>query len=317
MITISQISENNQLLAITEQAFNDMDIASIDGWLWIDIDNVSSEQEFAIYERYKIHPLAVEDICRERPPPKYEFIENTHLFIIRGLANKSEISGVQFTPVQIAILLGEKFVITKHLASPSINRVASKGEFSTPDILVFDIFRMISSRYLSWMLEYERVVEDNEAALLDNNDDNILEQLVSHKKELRKLHRSFEYMNRMFSSMSENGINESYPAYCSELNDLDEKYDRLCSMALMYYHQTGDLIDGYISISSHRLNRTMQVLTVITAIFVPLSFLAGIYGMNFDVIPELKAPHGYFVLLGVMATIATVMLVVFKRLKWF
>jgi magnesium transporter len=72
----------------------------------------------------------------------------------------------------------------------------------------------------------------------------------------------------------------------------------------MHYDIAGDLIDGYLSISAHQLNVTMRVLTVITAIFVPLSFLAGLYGMNFDYIPELKVRMGYFVLLSVMVVIA-------------
>ena len=72
----------------------------------------------------------------------------------------------------------------------------------------------------------------------------------------------------------------------------------------MYYEICGDLINGYLSISSHQLNNTMKVLTVITAIFVPLTFIAGIYGMNFDNMPELHATYGYFYTLGAMLIIA-------------
>lgn len=84
----------------------------------------------------------------------------------------------------------------------------------------------------------------------------------------------------------------------------------------MYHELCGDLLDGYLSISSHRLNNTMRVLTVITAVFVPLGFLAGVYGMNFDVMPELSKPYGYYVLLASMATIATALLGWFRFKKW-
>ena len=84
----------------------------------------------------------------------------------------------------------------------------------------------------------------------------------------------------------------------------------------MYYEISGDLIEGYISLSSHRLNSTMKVLTIITAIFVPLSFLAGLYGMNFDNIPELHFHYGYFFVLGVMILIAGSMLALFRRMRW-
>ncbi|WP_304440923.1 CorA family divalent cation transporter, partial [Oleiphilus sp. HI0132] len=78
----------------------------------------------------------------------------------------------------------------------------------------------------------------------------------------------------------------------------------------------GDLIDGYLSISAHQLNETMRVLTVITAVFVPLSFLAGLYGMNFDYIPELKVENGYFYLLAIMLSLSTGLVYWFKRKRW-
>ena len=84
----------------------------------------------------------------------------------------------------------------------------------------------------------------------------------------------------------------------------------------MYYDICGDLINGYMSVTSHQLNATMRVLTVITAIFVPLTFLAGIYGMNFENIPELKLEYGYYGLLGVMSVISIGLIVLFKRKRW-
>ena len=100
------------------------------------------------------------------------------------------------------------------------------------------------------------------------------------------------------------------------VTDLRERLDRLQSLSQMYYDICGDLINGYMSVTSHQLNATMRVLTVITALFVPLTFLAGIYGMNFEYIPELKADNGYFILLGVMAVVSVVLLIVFKKKRW-
>ncbi len=84
----------------------------------------------------------------------------------------------------------------------------------------------------------------------------------------------------------------------------------------MFYEICGDLIEGYISLSSHQLNLTMRVLTVITAVFVPLSFIAGLYGMNFEYIPELKFAGGYFVVLGVMIVTALGLLGLFRKKGW-
>ena len=104
---------------------------------------------------------------------------------------------------------------------------------------------------------------------------------------------------------------------CAALNDVFDRLERLHSLSQMHYDICADMIDSYISITSHQLNVSMRILTVVTAVFVPLSFLAGIYGMNFEYIPELKFEHGYFGLIGLMATVAFSSLYWFKRKGWF
>ena len=101
-----------------------------------------------------------------------------------------------------------------------------------------------------------------------------------------------------------------------EINDVYENQERANSLSSLYYELASDLIDGYISLASHRLNNIIKILTIVTTIFVPLGFLAGIYGMNFEYMPELHSRSGYFILLGVMATIVTVLLLVFRRRRW-
>ena len=95
-----------------------------------------------------------------------------------------------------------------------------------------------------------------------------------------------------------------------------DRCERLYSLGSMYYELCGDLVEGYISLSSHQLNQTMKILTIISAIFVPLTFLAGIYGMNFEYMPELQWRYAYFFLLGLMLTVATALYIVFKRVRW-
>ena len=90
----------------------------------------------------------------------------------------------------------------------------------------------------------------------------------------------------------------------------------LSCLANLYNELANDLMNGYLSLASHRLNNIMKVLTIITCIFVPLSFIAGVYGMNFEVMPELGSRYGYFVILGLMFTIATGLLLGFRRNRW-
>ena len=133
---------------------------------------------------------------------------------------------------------------------------------------------------------------------------------------LKKLRRIFHYHERIFYELKNRLFSGIAQDHVHEVNDVYEQQERVNSLASLYYELASDLIDGYISVASHRLNQIMKVLTVIMAIFVPLSFLAGIYGMNFENMPELQSRSGYFILLGVMATIAFVLLIIFRKIRW-
>ncbi len=102
----------------------------------------------------------------------------------------------------------------------------------------------------------------------------------------------------------------------AELIDVQEHLDRMLSLARLYYELTDDLMNGYLSLSAHRLNRIMQTLTIVTVIFVPITFMAGIYGMNFERIPELGFRNGYFILLGTMLTVVVGILTVLLKRGW-
>ena len=147
-----------------------------------------------------------------------------------------------------------------------------------------------------------------------------MRELVAYRSRLRILRRVFSYHQRLAEQVM-NGIGVHLGQgeegqHVHHHRDLFDRCERLYSLCNMYYEICGDLVEGYISLSSHRLNNTMKVLTIITAIFVPLSFLAGLYGMNFENMPELHYRHGYFIVLGTMALVATAMIALFRRIRW-
>jgi magnesium transporter len=137
-----------------------------------------------------------------------------------------------------------------------------------------------------------------------------------YKSDLKKLRRVFVYHQQIFAALRLErfpGLSEDHQ---HELNDLFEHQERAGSLTQLYYGLASDLIDGYISLAAHHLNSIMKTLTIVASIFIPLTFIAGIYGMNFENMPELKAPEGYFLVLVVMALIATVLIVLFRRRRW-
>jgi magnesium transporter len=292
-----------------------------DAILWVDLVDCQPETEQRLLvEEFGLHPLAVQDARRSRHQPKLETFGDYTFILLKGLGPDRE--EFAFETIQIAIFVGERFLVTRHSGpSPSIDRLwrETQGDAATargPDSLALRLARISVDRYLQRLLELEPRLEDLEQAIVERPGDDILAELTGYKTTLRKFRRVLLYHVQIFLELLEKPPAPFRPERIHEVRDVFEHQERANSLATLYYEVATDLIEGYISLASHRLNNIMKILTIVTAIFVPLSFLAGIYGMNFEYMPELKSHTGYFILLGVMASIATTLLLVFRRKRW-
>ena len=152
--------------------------------------------------------------------------------------------------------------------------------------------------------------------MFENPRDALLGELISYGRTLKRLRRILEYHQYLFKILSRKDNYFLKIKDYHEYNDLLEHTERLTSLTILYKELTDDLMSGYISITGHRLNQIMRILTVVTVIFLPLTLIAGIYGMNFEYIPELKQKNAYFILLGFMSFVAISLLIVFRKIRW-
>ena len=290
--------------------------------LWMDLaDNAQDTEQRMLVEKFGLHPLAVSDAQRRRHQPKIEVFPDHVFILLKGLGPDS--TEFDFETIQIALFIGNRFLVTRHSGpSPSIDRLwqslQQDGSLFAggPDALALRLARISVDRYLNRLLTLEPRLEDLEQEIVANPRDDILAELMGYKTNLRKFRRVLLYHVQVFLELLNNPPPQVREARVHEIKDVYEHQERANSLATLYFEVATDLIDGYISLASHRLNNIMKVLTIITAIFVPLSFLAGIYGMNFENMPELKSPSAYFILLGVMGTIVTTLLLVFRKWRW-
>ncbi len=185
-----------------------------------------------------------------------------------------------------------------------------------PDALALRFCRIMVDRYTKKLLQLEPRLDVLEVDIGENPDDDMLAELIGYKTDLRKFRRVLVYHVQVFSELLKTPPPQVNAERIHEITDVYEHQERASSLADLYYSVSSDLIDGYISLASHRLNNIIKILTIITAVFVPLSFLAGIYGMNVEYMPELKSRAGYFILLGTMASIATILILSFRRKRW-
>lgn len=292
-------------------------------FLWLDLWSDEEALHRDILEnRFGIDHLAVDDAMRSRHPPKYEPLNNGIQFmLVRGLDEKT--TDIRFNNIQLAFFFNQEFLITRHTeVSPSTNRIweaLERGDFGEnwhPEWLSYRVMRAVSDRYLPIVMSLEERLEDIEGELLNKPSDALLGELMEYGRQLKRLRRIGRYHETAFKKLLDKSFGNPIEQAENGFVDLYEQAERLASLSNLCHEITGDLINGYVSVSAHRLNNVMRVLTVITAIFVPLSFLAGIYGMNFEVIPELKFKYGYFFLIGTMAVIATTLILLFRKRGW-
>ena len=289
--------------------------------IWVDIVGEPHYSEEAMLDEFKIHPLAIQDALRPRHPPKLERFEDFLFILLRGLDADS--TGIDFGVIQLSLFVGDRFLLTRH-AQPSVSANWMFEELQRdatiinegPGALAVRLSNRLARRYIEILLELEPRLDEIEEQMFRQPDDTLLAELTGYKSQLRKLSRIANYHQQIALKLRDSDDPLIGAELSHEIIDLYEQIERTQSLANLHYQISNDLTDGYLGMSSHQLHRVMQILTIITVIFVPLTFLAGIYGMNFENMPELSTRTGYFVVIAIMVLIAASQLIYFRRKKW-
>ena len=291
------------------------------GLIWVDLDVETQDRQREVLTRFDLHPLAIEDALRTRHPPKLEVFKDVTFLLLRGL--DADKLGLDFGVIQLALFAGSDFLLTRHggrsMSVEAIRDECLSGSSKPPDTslaLALRLARRLCKRYVDLIVSLEDRLDEIEHEMFEHLDDALLSELTRYKSSLRQLQRIAGYHTRLSERLADASTGILPPGLLHEGIDLFEKNERAASLAELHYNIAKDLSDSYLGLSSHRLNRVMQILTIITVIFVPLTFIAGIYGMNFENIPELRSPFGYFIVIGAMLFIAALQLVYFRKKKW-
>jgi magnesium transporter len=293
-----------------------------DLWIWADFDNEALPHEKGLFlETFGLHPLVIADAQRERHPPKLEVFDKYCFLLLLGL--DATTTDIDFHTIQIAFFVSDRFLVTRRKAeSVSIDTAWTEAENGTIDVsrgpahVAYRIVRRVTDRYTNLIEGLERRLDAMEDEMFENPCDALLEELIGYGRNLKRLRLIFNYHQDLFARLSRKGHPFIGKQERHEFIDAFEHTERLANLTNLYKELTDDLMNGYISVTSHRLNQIMKVLTVVTVIFMPLTVLAGIYGMNFEDMPELKFEHAYFFTLGLMGLIVIGLLLLFRKIRW-
>jgi magnesium transporter len=280
---------------------------------WINVEGLADTSVIKdIGEMFGIHQLVLEDILNTHQRPKFEEFEGYLFIVLKALLSEGKEFSVSYE--QISILVLEKLIFTfkekkDEVLAPVQQRIrTSKGRF-----------RSLGSDFQNFILidaldEAITVIEDQ---LLDGEPGNAtLNSIQRLKREIVGARRFISPIRELVSQMlrSESPlIDEKTHIY---LRDVSDHVIRIIESIELHRDITSGLLDIYISSVSNRMNEVMKVLTVFASIFIPMTFLTGIYGMNFAYMPELNWHWAYPALWCVFISIPTVLLVYFKRKKW-
>lgn len=290
--------------------------------IWVDLqDNPLQHENRLLKEVFGLHALAIEDAQRLRHPPKLERFDDVVFLLLKGLDAQSD--SLDFGTIQLAIFVSERFLITRH-TSQSIStdqlwtkvsaskKLWDKGSYAH----ALDLVRLVVDRYLDILLNLEPRLDELEDEIQTEPKDILLHELSTYRTRLKKMRRYLTYQVQLFSELKDSSDYPIDKSLDHDVVDIYERLERASSLANLYTELATDLMESYISLASHHLNNIMKILTVVTVIFVPLTFMAGIYGMNFEHMPELHYEYSYYFLLGMMVTVASLLLIIFRKIKW-
>ena len=290
---------------------------------WVNIDGLNDVSLIeAIGHHFGIHGLVLEDILNTHQRPKFEEFENYLYIVLKALSLGDNKLSVDYE--QISVVLMKNIVFTfkekpDRIFDPIIDRLdnekSSIRKFGS-DYLTYVIMDAVVDEYFVLQDAFDEFIESVEEELLTNPSSRVLNIIQKIKRELIYLRRTISPMRELLK-----GIQRSE----SELLDdrtkryFGDVYDhsiRISEAMESYRDLIAGMLDIYLSSVSNKMNETMKVLTVFASIFIPLTFIAGVYGMNFDSIPELHWKYGYPTLWVVFITISVLLLRYFKRKNW-
>jgi magnesium transporter len=295
-----------------------------DSLTWIDIEGL---RDVGLLERlgsgYGLHPLILEDILNTDQRPKLDDMES-YIYVVLKMLDFDP-SSLEIVSEQVSIVFGRNFVISIQEGregdpfDPLRERIRSgKGRIRKlgPDYLAYSLLDAVIDRYFLILERFAERIETLEEKLIGDPGPETLHQIHHLKREMIFLRKSAWPLREVIYGLEKSDSDLILPGTKIFLRDIYDHAVHIIDSIETYREMLSSMLDIYLSSVSNRMNQVMKVLTVIATIFMPLTFLAGIYGMNFRNMPELGWRWGYPLVLLIMLGVGGLMLYFFKKKNW-
>ena len=291
--------------------------------VWVNMSQPTKADEDVLLNVFQFHPLTVEDCRENRHYPKVEEFPDYLYLIVHGV--RADTSPDHFNTIELDAFLGPNYVITYHHDEfRSIENV--KQLIHTSPIacqrgaafLLHQILDQIVDYYSPVLDDFDERIDQLEANIftLKTPNNSILEEIMDLKRGVLRLRRISAKQREVMLRMSRGEFHLIDAQMLPFYRDVHDHIVRVTDLAESYRDLISGSLEAYLSVVSNRMNEIMKVLTIFSAIMLPLTFIAGVYGMNFDNMPELHSRFGYYTVWAIMIVVASGMLFLFWKRGW-
>ncbi len=321
MVRVSRFSADGEVRTFEDLASSGWTPESEDA-VWVDLDAPTDAELAMLSDPFHFHPLAIEDCLTPEHQPKVEDFGGYLFLIFRGIDLNPPVA--EYQTLKLAAFLGSNYLVTYHrrrmhsvsAVQDRYGQESGRGLFRGPDHLLYEILDHLIEHYFPVLENLEAEIDSIENELFADCGPETLDRVLSTKRRVQEIKRTLAPHREVFTRIGRDAFPVIAQPTVVFYRDLYDSTVRLTETADSYRDLLTNLFDAYLSVVGQRLNEVMKVLTVFATILLPLTVIVGIYGMNFDHMPELHWRYGYFVVWGVMVTITGGMLWYFRRSGW-
>ncbi len=291
---------------------------------WLNINGLHNFEFIGeVGKVFELHPLVLEDILNTGQRPKVEEFD-TYIFIVLKMIRFDKETEM-IVNEQLSIILGENFLLTFQeqpgdVFEPVRERIRkqkSRIRGSGTDYLAYALIDTVVDNYIYIIELMGEKIEDLEEEILLGNDPGVMERINLFKREINYLRKSIRPAKEAILHLSRLDSDLFHENTMPFLKDLQDLINQATEAIETYRDLLTDHLNIHNSVMANKMNDIMKILTIFAAIFIPLTFIAGIYGTNFDYLPELHYKYSYFFFWAVMIIVAAGLMFYFKRKRWF
>lgn len=292
---------------------------------WLNIDGIHEPQVIeTVGKVFDLHPLVMEDILNSQQKPKFEYYNDDQLYVTFKMIEYNPYTR-EIEVEHLSFVLGSNYLITfqeertREIFEPVTQRLkasAGKTRKNGADYLMYALMDLVVDNYFVVLEQISENIERLEDEIIKTTRQKSMTDIYAMKRELMLMRKIVFPLRDMLSNLIREEAPLISPNTALYLRDVHDHVTQVLETIDSYRELVASLMDLYLSQAGNRMNNVMKVLTVISVIFMPLTFIAGIYGMNFDNIPELHWQNGYYYVWGFMLVLVATMLLYFKKKDW-